>query len=310
MTDESDKLSHDPSPTAPIQADDASGSSQRATDWASSDSPTPAHLLADSPDATSRGAATHEDDAVTADVDEDLARSARHAAPLEPVSGWMLRVALLLIVVLLVTTGSLVLFLMSLREAPRTVAERNLSAAQSAVHDRPNDVDSWSALVYAYSQAKRYDDAIAAAEKGRSVTKADVLLVAEADVLRSAGRLKDAVAEYDRASKAIESAQADATAARKKMGVFVPLGDATMIRVYYGRALALHALGDVKPAIADLEKAVALAPEQAYLFVTLGDYYAETRANGKAEAAYRNALRYVPDYPEALAGLKRIAGGR
>lgn len=241
--------------------------------------------------------------------DADSSSRARHA-PLEPVSGWMLRVALLLIVVLLVTTGSLVLFLMSLREAPRTVAERNLSAAESAVHDRPNDADSWSALVYAYSQAKRYDDAIAAAEKGRSLTKADVLLVAEADVLRSAGRFKDAVAEYNRAAKAIESAQSDAIAARKKMGIFVPLSDTTMTRVYFGRAISLHALGDVKPAIADLEKAVALAPEQAYLFVTLGDYYAETRANGKAKAAYRNALRYVPDYPEALAGLKRIVGSR
>ena len=310
MTDESDELSHDQRADAMTQGGDASGSAQRAADWASSDSPTPAHLITDTPDAASPGAETREDDIATADVGDDSARASHHAAPLEPVSGWMLRVALLLIVVLLVTTGSLVLFLLSLHKAPRTVAERNLSAAESAVRDHPGDAAGWSALVYAYSQVKRYDEAIATAEKGRSVTKADILLLAEADVLRSAGRFKEAVAEYNLAGKAIEAAQADAIAARKKKGIVVPLKDTTLTQVYYGRAISLHALGEVKPAIADLEKAVVLAPEQAFLFISLGDYYAETGANAKAEAAYRNALRYVPDYPEAIAGLKRLAGGK
>ena len=303
MTDEFEKLSHDPRPTVSIRPDDASGSAQRAADWASSDSPAPASHRTDEPDASSQQATPERED-----VGE--LSSAPRTSSLEPVSGWMLRVALLLIVVLLVTTGSLVLFLLSLHKAPRTVAERNLSAAESAVRDHPGDAAGWSSLVYAYSQVKRYDDAIATAEKGRAVTKADVLLLAEADAMRSAGRFKDAVAEYNLADKAIGAAQADATAARKKKGIFIPLKDTTLTPVYYGRAISLHALGEVKPAIADLEKAVALAPEQAFLFISLGDYYAETGAKAKAEAAYRNALRYVPDYPEAIAGLKRLAGGK
>ena len=230
-------------------------------------------------------------------------------AQLEPVSGWMLRVALALIVVLLVTTASFVFFLLTLHKAPRSAAERDLAAAESAVRDKPGDAQSWTKLVYAYSRVRRFDEALATAEKGRRVTKSDALLLAEAGVLRSAGRFKEAVATYDRARTAIEAAQAAAVVARKKQGILVPLGDTTMASVYYGRAISRHALGEVGPAIADLEKAVAIAPEQAYLFVTLGDYYAETRATAKAEAAYRNALRYVPDYPEALSGLKRLTGG-
>lgn len=307
-----DMRDHDPDlQDAPAEPDDdGSGpaeAAQRAADWASSDSPIPAQVPAEDSGEDDDVAA---DSAADAEADEDTTPPAPRSTPLEPISGWMLRVALSLIVVLLVTTGTLVFFLLSLQKAPRTVAERDLSVAESAVREQPGDTASWTKLVYAYAQLKRVDEALAAADKGRRLTKADALLLAKADVLRSAGRFKEAVGVYDRAGTAIEEAQAETIAARKKTGIFIPLKDVTMVRVYYGRAISLHALGKVKPAITDLERAVALAPEQAYLFVTLGDYYAEIGGAAKAEAAYRNALRYVPDYAEALAGLKRLNGGK
>lgn len=228
---------------------------------------------------------------------------------LDPVASWLLKVVLALVVVLLVTTIALVLFLVTLREAPRTVAERDIRAAETAVKEHPETVDGWTKLVYAYASAKRYDDAISTARKGRATTGKNVLLLAEADVLRSAGRYSEALKVYDLADPAVSKAETEAAAAAKKIGIYVPLSDSTLARVYYGRALTKQALDDVSGAIFDLEQAKQLAPQSASVLVLLGDLHAQTGNTDKARESYEAALRFVPDSPEALAGLEKLKKG-
>ncbi len=94
-----------------------------------------------------------------------------------------------------------------------------------------------------------------------------------------------------------------------KVGVTEPPKDDTLALIYMGRGVTKDRLGDTKGAIADLELAVEEQPRQASIRVLLGDVYAKAGDAEKAEEQYREALKYIPDYPDALEGLKRIEEG-
>ena len=244
---------------------------------------------------------------VASGVDHESFSADAEVIPAKPdmVSAWLLRVALALIIVVLATAAAMVIFFVTAEKAPRTAVERDISAAEIAVRERPSDPVAWQTLAYAYASARRYDDAINTIRKARVSTKERALLLPEAEVLRSAGRHKEALVVYDEAIAALSTEESAAVAARKKQGISMAEPSAGLIRAYYGRGLARHATGDAPGAIADVLRAVELAPGQATMRVTLGDLYAERGNDAQAEAAYREALRYVPDYTEAKLGLER-----
>jgi len=248
-----------------------------------------------------------EDAAVTEDAASDDAAPAPEPEP-EPdvVSAWLLRVALALIIVVLATAGAMVIFFVSAEKAPRTAVERDIAAAEIAVRERSSDPTAWQALAYAYVRGERFSDAIEVSRRGRSTTGAQVLLLSEADALRSAGRHKDAIAVYDEAVTALSEEESAAVAARKKQGIATPVTNDSLVTAFYGRALSRRATGDVPGAIVDLKRALELAPRESSLLATLGEFYEKTGETAKAEAAYREALRFIPDYPAALLGLKRL----
>ena len=264
-------------------------------------------------------------DSVSADVDAWLADdtvvalgSAEEDAPaaaqspwmhLDAFSSWLLRVALALIIVVLATAGAMVVFFMTVQKAPRTAVERDIAAAEIAVRDRPSDAAAWQTLAYTYARGQRYDDAITTIRKARSSTRAQALLLPEAEILRVAGRLKESLSVYDEAIAVVSAEESAAVAARKKKGIDMAAPNASLVRAYYGRGLSRHSTGDTPGAIRDTLQALALAPDQANMRVTLADLYAESGQKALAEAAYREALRYVPDYREAILGLQRLEKG-
>ena len=258
--------------------------------------------------------ATRDDEPAATDPGSEGAESAEplandsEIAPAEPdvVSAWLLRVALALIVVVLVTAASLVIFFVTAEKAPRTTVERDLAAAEVAVRERSSDSAAWQALAYAYVRAGRFDDAIEVSRRGRTTTGAKVLLLSEADALRSAGRHEDAIAVYDEAVAALSEEESAAVAARKKQGIVTPSSNASLVTAFYGRALSRSETGDTKGAIADVKRALEFGPQQSALFASLGELYEKAGETAKAEAAYREALRFIPDYPAALLGLKRL----
>jgi len=83
-----------------------------------------------------------------------------------------------------------------------------------------------------------------------------------------------------------------------------------LIRAFFGRGLARNAMGDTTGAIEDVLLALELAPGQASMRVTLGDLYAKSNQKELAKAAYTEALRFIPDDEQALAGLKRLQEGK
>lgn len=226
----------------------------------------------------------------------------------DPAFAVMLRVALVLVILILGVALAIVLALSALRHAPRTTSERDIAAAEASVKAKPSDVAAWTKLAYAYADAKRFDDAYAVVRRARKATSDPVVSLVDADILRMDGRFKDALTEYDGAYTAISEAEAAARQRREQLGIYTQIGDDTIVRVLYGRALVRHELKDTDGAIEDLETAVKRSPEAAYLSVVLGDYYAEEGRRADAAAAYRRALTYVPDYAEALAGLAKVEG--
>lgn len=248
-------------------------------------------------------------DAEEVDASDDGAPDAPTRRPLDSVSSWLLGVALALVVVLLVTGLSVVLFVFALHDAPRTNTEYQISVNQAAVQQTPSDAGAWSKLAYAYAAAKRYPLALSTAQQGRSATGNDSLLLVTADVLRLSGDNKAAIAAYDTAYTAVTAAEAAAKLKLQQENITVPLGDETLAQVYFGRALSKHALGDLAGAIDDLRHATAIAPQESNLWAQLGDYETQAGDWKGARAAYRSALMYVPDLPQAVAGLATLKKG-
>ncbi len=303
MTREEEKLnivrpdeSEGPEPTAAAEAALASDSAVDA--W-----------LADETVIATRDEEPNSPEVGSDDEDSPETPTDEPESPLEEfdtVSAWLLRVALALIIVVLATAASLVIFFGTAEKAPRTAVERDIAAAEIAVRERSSDPAAWQALAYAYVRAERFDDAVEVSRRGRTATGAQVLLLSEADALRSAGRHKDAIARYDEAVTALSAEESAAVAARKKQGIATSTSNASLVTAFYGRALSRSETGDTKGAIADVTRALEFGPQQSALLASLGELYEKTGETAKAEAAYREALRFIPDYPAAVLGLKRL----
>lgn len=221
----------------------------------------------------------------------------------------LLTAALALIAVLLATGALIFIYLNTLNDAPRTRVERDLATWEVAVKERPDDVNAWANLAYAYADAGRTDEALDAVAKAKKVTGRQQFVIVQADVLRIAGRHSEAVKAYDLAEKAVREIEQEVQAQRQKVGVKVEADQDALARVFFGRALSEQEIGDDSAAIADLQKAVKLQPQSATMWVALGDLYAGSKEASRAEEAYRTALTYVPDDPGALSGLEKLGGG-
>lgn len=224
----------------------------------------------------------------------------------DPIAHAMLVFAMALVVTLVATTGVLYFYLSTLNKAPRTTVERDVAAAEAVVSEEPTSAAAWAALAYAYAQADRYEDALDALKRAESADDAESLVVVRADILRLAGRTREALTEYDRALTETKKLRERIRIERAKKGITGDIGDDGLLQVYWGRGLAKRDLGDVKGAIADLELASKENSRQVDVWVALGDLYAKSGDTDKAERAYRAALTFVPDFGEALEGLRAL----
>lgn len=249
------------------------------------------------------------DDSAVDDIDPgDTPDDAVAGQTADPVASILLRVALALIITALATTAVMLFVVKGRQDAPRTAAERDVATWEAAVLQTPNSGINWAKLSYAYSSAGRYSEAVKAAVRGREVTGDASLYLPEADALRAARRYREAITAYDNAEKALTESLANAKMELQSKDIYVQLGDESEALVYYGRGVSEERLDELDAAIKDLRKAVEIAPDAAYMSVELGDVLLEAGDRAGARTAFRSALKYVPDYAEALAGLKKAEG--
>jgi tetratricopeptide (TPR) repeat protein len=248
-----------------------------------------------------------------ADVDSDQAVTPATGATARrvfgrsrTVEGWLLIVVLLVTIVFIGAAGSLVLYVSSMRDAPRTAAERQIATDEVAAKEQPQVVENWARLALSYANAGRWSDAASAIAKGRTLKKAAILDLVEADILRLRGDAA-AIEAYDRA---IKSGQVEydelVRSLRDDKGVTQPPSPGLLVQAMTGRAYALAAAGRTQEAADQALQALKIEPTDASLLAALGDMYAKLGRTADAEKQYREALTFVPDLQVALDGLKRL----
>lgn len=75
---------------------------------------------------------------------------------------------------------------------------------------------------------------------------------------------------------------------------------------WYQRASAYHALGAYGPAVADLERALALNPNDYNAIYALGTVFEQFQSPKRAYAAYLRAKAIHPHHEEVLSALERL----
>jgi tetratricopeptide (TPR) repeat protein len=183
-------------------------------------------------------------------------------------------------IVFIGAAGSLVLYVSSMRDAPRTAAERQIATDEVAAKEQPQVVENWARLALSYANAGRWSDAASAIAKGRTLKKAAIL---------------DLV-EYDELVRSL----------RDDKGVTQPPSPGLLVQAMTGRAYALAAAGRTQEAADQALQALKIEPTDASLLAALGDMYAKLGRTADAEKQYREALTFVPDLQVALDGLKRL----
>ncbi|MDA3936094.1 MAG: tetratricopeptide repeat protein [Actinomycetota bacterium] len=231
--------------------------------------------------------------------------SSQPALDPDPIAKWLRSVAAMLVVVLLVTTLSFMLYIRSI-DTPRTAQERDIERYRTAVADDPDNQLNHVFLAYAYAQADRYEDAMKSIEKAYIISDNALVGIAEADVLRLSGQLDEAVTAYDRVRPKVERAYQSTLLELRKQNIGSEPPDTQMQQLLTGRGLALREQGSYEDALQDFEAALAIAPTDATLLVAIGETHAAMSNVASATVSFQAALRFIPEMPEALIGLRDI----
>jgi tetratricopeptide (TPR) repeat protein len=208
--------------------------------------------------------------------------SGRPSEELVPV--WLAALVLVLLLALVGVAGYVIRARFA-GTAPRTAADIAVLQAQKAVAARPTDVQGRLDLGFAYQQDGKYPEAIA---------------------------------EYD---TVIRTDPKNTAALYNKGMVYFQLQDPAkaetllwdVLKVSKTHVLAAKALGDYyagkkeyRSLVVAVKPAADARPDMADLQYLMGLAYENLGHRDWAIGRYQDALKYVPDLPEAHAGLKRL----
>lgn len=220
----------------------------------------------------------------TSDTAEETAEAPQRDED-QLVPAWLAILVLVLLLVVVGLAGYAVRAGLDSARQPHTAEDVAVQRAQAAVEALPSDKQAHLDLGYAYQQAGRYAEALA---------EYDIVLKKDP---------KDTAALYN-----------------KGMVYFLLKDDKKaeqtlweVLNVSKTHALAAKALGDYyagkkqyKSLIVAVKPAADARPDMADLQYLMGLAYENTGHADWAAGRYRDALKYVPDMPEAIAGLKRL----
>jgi tetratricopeptide (TPR) repeat protein len=211
-------------------------------------------------------------------------------------------------VVILAALATVVLYGLQLDRAPRTLQERNLAAAQAAVNDSPDDATSWLLFAYAQAETGRFSAAEDAVERGKALSDTAAFAIAYAYIAEAQGETDEAIDRYESAKQqAIADAEAQA-AELAEVGVSYDTVNTDLADAAIAKARLLAGLDRRQEALAEYDVAIETNPQMADILVERGDLRYSLGDTEGARADYTEALRFMPDMPEALAGLALIGG--
>ncbi len=194
---------------------------------------------------------------------------------------------------------------------PRTLSEREVAVSAAAVEEGSTDTAVWGEYIAALISDGQYGRARSVIAQGRK--SLDDSATAEFSLAET--RLYYAQKQY---KKAITSAEKTKTQIQKAYDALIAQGgvvektamlvgrpanydDATLLE-----AQAYRALKDWKNALAFYDEYIKDNAGASDVLVDRGNVKIDMGDTTGAEKDFREALRFVPDDPEALAGLKKI----
>ena len=237
-------------------------------------------------------------------------RRSRHSGPPRgrSLEQTLIIAALAVSVVILAALATVVLYGLQLDRAPRTLQERNLAVAQAAVNDSPDDATSWLLFAYAQAETGRFSAAEDAVERGRALNDTAAFAIAYAYIAEAQGETDEAIDRYESAKQqAIADAEARA-AELAEVGVSYDTINTDLADAAIAKARLLAGVDRQQEALAEYDVAIETNPQMADILVERGDLRYSLGDTEGARADYTEALRFMPDMPEALAGLALIGG--
>jgi len=230
-----------------------------------------------------------------------------------------LGITILLIIVLTLVTVVYALFTGVFGSgAPRTVTEQRVVAAQAKVDAGSTNPDDWMAYILALTDDGQYRKAQEWIDKGKVLLpdqeiSADMLYM-QADLYAAQGELDQALETADEALGVIKTtyeAEKEKTALTGRPSKAVAFGisenywDLLLLKaeIYESREQWTDALAAYDEYLADHVTAASVFAQRGQVKEQLADLEG-------AEADYRQTLSFIPDNPDALAGLERIGADR
>lgn len=198
---------------------------------------------------------------------------------------------------------------------PRTSAERDLAALTAKVDTGKAKTQVYAQYIDALIRAGQLSKAQSALDQSLKVTKTDrsYLLAEQAQLYMETKDYTSAIATADKAmaeaQKELKAFIAANVAANRKpeAGAVMPTSYTTAA---LDKATALYETKDYAAEIKALDAYLTQQPADSDILVMRAQ--AKVKAGDKtgAEADYRTALKYIPDYQPALDGLKQIGASR
>lgn len=227
----------------------------------------------------------------------------------DPVVRWMAIVAIGLVILYMVMVLSmLVMGILSPRE-PRTRAERDIRYYETLTAQNPKDTDQWKQYIRTLIASKQYLKAQAMIDRAtKSVDQKatqDIAAV-QVELLYEQGKYKEAIKASDALRKKLkafydESEKIPGTAEAKGQEINDNYWTTLIVK-----SSAQEALGDKKGAAKTLDEYIKERPTAADVLVKRGLIRAALGDKKGAESDFRAALKYIPNDPAALDGLKQI----
>lgn len=226
-------------------------------------------------------------------------------------------VAAVLVMVFLATIVGVLYFGFLGNETPQTSTQREVTAWEAAARTKGASVDQWQSFVLALIVDKQYVRASKViaevnANKGLDQIQGQNMLYCTAELQRAQGKMKDALVTYEQVMAKTKPAYEK----ELKTG-----GDTQnwaqswgLHENYFLSALSRAALyrdaGQPGQALPMIDTYLSRYPRESQVLCDRAVIKTELGDTAGARADYNQALKFIPGYPEAINGLKKIGAGK
>lgn len=230
----------------------------------------------------------------------------------DPLVWWLAVTVAFLIVTLLVGVLYALLNGVSSSRAPRTALEARLVILEKAVEDYPQSGDAWRdyiSVLAAVGDFRKAEQTLGLARQQVKGFESGPVGVGELNMLWADKRHDDVI----KRAGVIYKEQVDLRKkweremwAKNRKVAYSDVEPTVLVEILLLDARARGAKDDWEGSVERLTAALELDPQAADIMALRGSAYAQLKQYEKARADFKGALKYIPDFEPAIAGLNEL----